>query len=71
MNEDHRYMLLKVLETYYLAADSMAFPLPQGFSSFFTYLGYRSLTFANFLQYVHRSVFEIQIDFLKVIIAGK
>lgn len=69
MEASHAYILLKALEQYYLAADGIAYPLPQGFSSFFTYLGHRALPFHAFVQYVHRNVFELQIDVIKAIIA--
>lgn len=70
LEKGRRRSLHALFERYYFAADSLAFPLPQGFPSFFTYLGYRVFPTCKFIDCVRANVFQVNIDVMKAIMAG-
>jgi len=53
-----------------IALTSLAAPLPQGFTPFFAYLGYKVLKYNQFLWHVRSGTFDLQIDLVKLIMAG-
>lgn len=70
IEEDQRQLLLTVLQRYAHAIDALAFPLPQGFSSFITYLGYKVMSATVFNQHIRCNTFLLNIDVMKKILAG-
>lgn len=65
-----RRLLFALLQRYSLAVDTLAYPVPQGFSSFFTYLTYRSLCYERFIQYIQANALQLQIDVMRLILSG-
>ncbi|XP_025425466.1 protein pigeon isoform X2 [Sipha flava] len=69
IEDDQRQSLLTVLQRLAQAADALAFPLPQGFQSFITYLGYTVMSATMFNQYVRCNTFSLNVDVMKKILA--
>lgn len=69
LEQKHRRIFFAILERYYLAVDTLSFPLPQGFPSFFAYLGYKTLPMNKFVDYGRANVFQLNIDVMKTIMA--
>lgn len=70
MEKGHRRVFYGLLERYYVAIDTLAFPVPQGYTSFFAYLGYRIFPRDTYLNYVRAHVFQVNIDVMKAIMCG-
>ncbi|XP_012937680.1 gamma-secretase-activating protein [Aplysia californica] len=61
---DEEYELFQLYERLYLTAGDMGYPLPPGFSSFFTALGFKCLELHLFFQYVDNHVLILTPDFI-------
>jgi hypothetical protein len=66
-----RRQLFMLFEQYSLALVTLACPLPQGFTPFFAYLGYKVFQYDQFLWHVRAGTFDLQIDLVKTIMAGR
>lgn len=71
IEDDQRKSLLTVLQRFAHATDTLAFPLPQGFPSFITYLGYKVMSPSLFSQYIRCNTFSLNVDVMKTILAGE
>lgn len=70
LHQKQRLILFTYYQRFYNAADTLAFPVPQGFTSFFCYLGFMSLSFQNFMMFLQNNVFDLQIDVMREIMQG-
>ncbi|XP_041349870.1 gamma-secretase-activating protein-like isoform X2 [Gigantopelta aegis] len=61
---DEEYELFQLLERFYLTVTEKSFPLPSGFRTYFTALGFRCMQLNLFLQYVDHGVLELTGDFI-------
>lgn len=61
---EDEYELFQLFERYYLTCQDLAFPILQGFSSYFTAIGARCLNKSLFFQYIDRGVLRLTGDFL-------
>ncbi|RXG70229.1 Protein pigeon [Armadillidium vulgare] len=68
LDENVSWRLFALLERYLISTEGAAFPLPQGFNSFFAFLAYRCLSHHVFMQYVKRGVLQLNVDVLREII---
>ncbi|VVC38649.1 Hypothetical protein CINCED_3A011046 [Cinara cedri] len=68
IEDDQRRSLLMVLQRFAHATDTLAFPLPQGFPSFITFLGYRVMSPTMFNQFIRCNTFSLNVDVMKKIL---
>ncbi|XP_062594543.1 protein pigeon-like isoform X3 [Saccostrea cucullata] len=68
-SSDDEYELFQLFERYYQTCQDLSFPLPQGFVSYFTALGYRNLNTSLFLQYVDHGVLQLTGEFMAQVLA--
>ncbi|GFO44963.1 protein pigeon [Plakobranchus ocellatus] len=61
---DEEYELFQLYERFYLTATELGYPLPPGFSSFFTALGFKCLELHMFFQYVDNHILVLTPDFI-------
>ncbi|GFR93996.1 protein pigeon [Elysia marginata] len=61
---DDEYELFQLYERFYLTAGELGYPLPPGFSSFFTALGFKCLELHMFFQYVDNHILVLTPDFI-------
>nr|XP_022297082.1 protein pigeon-like [Crassostrea virginica] len=66
---DDEYEFFQLFERYYQTAQEISFPLPQGFISYFTALGYRNLSTSLFLQYVDHGILQLTGEFMAQLLA--
>lgn len=62
-------LLYELIEAYFLALNQLKLPVPEGFHSFFTILGYRCLDRLLFMQYLEHGVLCITQHFVDALIA--
>lgn len=50
-----------LLEHYALALGKLACPMPQGFTPFFAYLAYKTMSFDKFIWHVRAGTLDLQV----------
>jgi hypothetical protein len=65
-----QHKLFVLLQRYVAATDSVGYPLPQGFSSFLSFLAYRALPAHVFQQHLVSGALALNTDVLREIIYG-